>query len=320
VARICSLSVISPGFLSTVQDFGRFHCAHWGISPAGAADPVALRLGNSLLGNPPGAPAIEMTLTGGSFRFDSDLSIALAGSDFGPTLDSTVIPIWQTIFVKSGQVLRCGPTKSGARCYLCVDGGINVSPILSSSSTHVLNSLGGIGGRPLIAGDVLGCAPHHILPHGNLLTVKESALRPLYRCGAFRITPGLQSDLFSLDTRALLSSSPYIVKEESNRMGLRLSGPSLGSGIIKEMTTEGVSLGAVQVPPDGQPIVLFVEHPTTGGYPKIANVALADIHRLGQCRPRDTIRFQFVTHEEAFFLLTKQERLLAPDQCLLSTP
>jgi antagonist of KipI len=134
------------------------------------------------------------------------------------------------------------------------------------------------------------------------------------------VTPGLQGDLFSIDARVLFSSSPYLVKEESNRMGLRLSGPSLGSGIIKEMTTEGVSLGAVQVPPDGQPIVLFVEHPTTGGYPKIANVVLADIHRLGQCRPRDTISFQFVTHEEAFFLLTKQERLLAPDQSLQSTP
>jgi antagonist of KipI len=150
--------------------------------------------------------------------------------------------------------------------------------------------------------------------------VKESVLHSLYRGSTFRVTHGLQSNLFSLDTRALLSSSPYIVKEESNRMGLRLSGPSLGSGIIKEMTTEGVSLGAVQVPPDGEPIILFVEHPTTGGYPKIANVVLADVHRLGQCRPRDTISFQFVTHEEAFFLLTKQGRLLAPDQCLHSTP
>jgi antagonist of KipI len=320
VPRICSLSILSPGFLSTVQDLGRFHCAHWGISPAGAADPVALRLGNSLLGNPPGAPAIEMTLIGGSFRFDSDLSIALAGSDFGPTLDNTAIPVWQTIFVKGGQVLRCGPTNSGARCYLCVDGGIGVPPVLSSSSTHVLNSLGGLSGRPLVAGDVLGCAPHHILPYEISLAVKESAVRSLYRGNAFMVTPGLQSDLFSMDARALLSSSPYLVKEESNRMGLRLSGPSLGSGIIKEMTTEGVSLGAVQVPPDGQPIVLFVEHPTTGGYPKIASVVLADIHRLGQCRPRDTISFQFVTHEEAFFLLTKRERLLAPDQCLYSIP
>jgi len=320
VARNCSLSVISPGFLSTVQDLGRFHCAHLGISPAGAADAVALRLGNSLLGNPPGAPAIEMTLTGGSFRFESDLSIALAGSDFGPTLDGTAVPNWQTVFVKAGQVLRYGSTRSGARCYLCVDGGISVPLILSSSSTHVLNSLGGVGGRPLIAGDLLGCTPHHILPHENLLAVKESVLHSLYHRSALRVTLGLQSDLFSLDTRTLFSSSPYIIKEESNRMGLRLSGPSLGSGIIKEMTTEGVPLGAVQVPPDGQPIILFVEHPTTGGYPKIANVVSADIHRIGQCRPRDTISFQFVTLEEAFYLLTKQERLLAPDQCLHSTP
>ena len=301
-----------------MQDLGRFHCAHWGVSPAGAADPVALRLGNSLLGNPTGAPAIEMTLRGGAFRFDADLSIALAGSDFSPTLDGVEVPTWQTVFVKAGQVLRCGPTKSGARVYLCVDGGISVSPVLASSSTHVLNSLGGAGGRPLVAGEVLQCSPFHILPHRNLLAVKGSALRSFYQGSPFRVTPGLQSDFFSLDTRALFSSSPYLVTEESNRMGLRLSGSTLGSGVIKEMTTEGVPLGAVQVPPDGQPIVLFVEHPTTGGYPKIANVVLADIHRLGQCRPRDAISFQFVTHEEAFFLLSRTEHQLAPDQCLRS--
>jgi antagonist of KipI len=319
VAPLCSLSVVSPGFLSTVQDLGRFHCAQWGISPAGAADPIALRLGNSLLGNPPGAPAIEMTLTGGSFRFDSDMSIALAGSDFGPTVDDSAIPIWQTIFVRAGQVLRCGPTRSGARCYLCVDGGIDVQSILSSSSTHLLNSLGGVGGRPLRASDVLRCIPHNLLPHANSMAVKESALRSLYHGGAFMVTPGLQIDLFSADERALFSSAIYVVKEESNRMGLRLSGPSVGSGSLKEMTTEGISLGDVQVPPDGQPIILFVEHPTTGGYPKIATVTSADIHRLGQCRPRDTISFRFGTHEEAFILLTRQERLLAPDQCLHST-
>jgi antagonist of KipI len=319
VARFCSLSVLSPGFLSTVQDLGRFQCAHWGISPAGAADPVALRLGNSLLGNAPGAPAVEMTLIGGSFRFEADLSIALAGSDFGPTLDNTAIPTWQTLFVRSGQVLRCGPTKSGARCYLCVDGGISVPQVLLSSSTHVLNSLGGIGGRALVAGDVLACSPHHILPYTDPLAVREPALYSLYQSSVIRVTPGVQGDLFSPDMWELFSSSPYIVKEESNRMGLRLSGPSLGSRTTKEMITEGVSLGAVQVPPDGQPIVLFVEHPTTGGYPKIASVISADIHRLGQCRPRDAVSFQFVTHEEAFFLLSRQERILAPDQCLRST-
>ena len=315
----CSLSVLSPGFLSSVQDLGRFHCAHWGISPAGAADPIALRLGNSLLGNPPGAPAVEMTLTGGSFRFDSDLSIAITGSDFDPTLDGSAVPMWQTILVRAGQVLRCGPTKSGARCYLCVSGGIEVPPLLSSSSTHVLNSLGGFDGRPLSAGDVLRCGPCELPARVNCSAVKESALRSLYRAGPFRITPGLQIDLFSKEARTLFSSAVYLVKEDSNRMGLRLSGPPLDRGTAKEMTTEGVSLGDIQVPPDGQPIILFVESPTTGGYPKIANVVLPDIHRLGQCRPRDTLSFQFVALEEARSLLTEQERLLAADQSLRPT-
>jgi biotin-dependent carboxylase-like uncharacterized protein len=199
--------------------------------------------------------------------------------------------------MKAGQTLRCGPSRSGARCYLCVRGGIGVPKSMGSASTHVIT---GVGGRPLRAGDLLPIgtdairrprhAPQDILPAGD---------------GPLRVTDGPQAESFTGE----FYRSAYIVSEESNRMGLRLRGPALASA-AGHMLTEGAPLGAVQVPPDGQPIILFVEHQTTGGYPKPANVISADFRRLGQLRPRDPVTFERVTIEQALRLLQQQEHWL----------
>jgi biotin-dependent carboxylase-like uncharacterized protein len=311
-----SLTVVTPGFLTTVQDLGRYHCAHWGISPAGAADPVSMRLGNMLVGNPENSPALEMTLVGGTFRFDSAVRIALAGSDFGATLDGIAVAVWQSIDIAPGQLLTCGSTKSGARCYLCVAGGVDVPPILSSASTHLLTSLGGFEGRSLRAGDMVEYVYRDKPPARERKVIREDVVGPLFQNRPLRITLGPQGNGFAADAFSRLSSSSYIVKEESNRMGLRLSGPELHRSEETDMVTEGVSLGAIQVPRDGLPIILSVEHPTTGGYPKIANVILSDMHRVGQFRPRDEVAFEFVTFEVALSLLRERETLLSPQHCL----
>ena len=141
------IHVISPGFLTTVQDLGRFGYAHFGISASGAADPLALRAGNLLVGNAANAPALEMTLTGGEFAFEGGAVIALTGSDF----DSSV-PSWQPVEIRSGETVRCGPARNGARCYLCVRGGLDVPLVMGSASVHVMT---GVGGRPLRRGDML---------------------------------------------------------------------------------------------------------------------------------------------------------------------
>lgn len=311
-----TFTVVTPGFLTTVQDLGRYHCAHWGISPAGASDQVSMRLGNMLVGNPENSPVLEMTLVGGTFRFDSAVRIALAGSDFGATLDDDTAPLWQTIDIAPGQLLKCGPTKSGARCYLCVAGGVVVPPILSSASTHLLTSLGGFEGRPLKAGDVLEYLYRDKPSPRERKVVRQDVFGFLFQRRPLRITLGPQGNGFGADAFSRLSSSVYTVREESNRMGLRLSGPELHPPEASEMVTEGVSLGAIQVPRDGLPIILSVEHPTTGGYPKIANVVLPDMHRVGQFRPRDEITFEFVTFDVAFSLLREREAMLSPQHCL----
>jgi antagonist of KipI len=309
-----SLSVLSPGFLTTVQDLGRDHYAHLGLSPSGAADAVSLRLGNLLVGNPPNAAALEMTLVGPTIVFNSACAIALAGSDFGTALDGLAVPRWQTVFVQLGQVLRCGPTASGARCYLCVGGGILVETIMSSSSTHLQIALGGNHGRALRSGDTLKFSA--VNGPQRALSVKPSVLEDLFKPGPFRVTEGSQAGLFTATERSLFLSSTYRVEEESNRMGLRLSGPPLTRAIREEMITEGVSVGAIQVPPNGKPIILFVEHPTTGGYPKIANVISADMDRVGQLQPRNDMRFEFVSVDAAVSLLHERETLLKPENCL----
>jgi len=303
-----SILVESPGLLTTVQDLGRPGFGHIGVSPSGAADPLSLRLGNRLVGNAENAAALEMTLVGGTFIFRQDAIVAVTGSDFGPTLDNVAVRHGEAIEVHANQTLRLGATRSGARCYLCVSGGISVPMFLGSTSTHLLSGLGGFEGRALRKGDILkiGAASgpfrkKRIAPH----VMKHLSSRNVLRC-----TPGPQADWFPEFVQGSFYSSRYRVGEQSNRMGLRLEGPPLPLE-ARPMITEGVSLGAIQVPSGGLPIILFVDQQTTGGYPKIANVISADLHCVGQLRPRDEIHFAKATFEEARALLIEQESMLA---------
>jgi len=287
------LRVLAPGFLTTVQDLGRFGYAHFGISASGAADPLALRAGNLLVGNDENAATLEITLTGGEFVFDGAAVISITGSDFAAS-----VPMWQPVEIRPGEIVRFGPSRQGARCYLSVRGGLDVPLVMGSASVHVTT---GVGGRPLRRGDVL--------PVGDraVRRPRKPALGAPSHTGiaCLRTTAGPQARWFGDE----LYAAGYRVREESNRMGIRLQGPALPSP-GGHMITEGVPLGAVQAPPDGQPIILFVEHQTTGGYPKPANVISADFWRLGQLRPRDEVRFERITMEGALALLRDQEEWL----------
>lgn len=303
-----SLVVESSGLLTTVQDLGRPGFGPLGVSPSGAADPVALRLGNLLVGNQPGAAALEMTLLGGSFVFPEGAIIALTGADFGATLDGSLMEMWATQAVSPGAKLIFGSTRNFARSYLAVAGGIQVKPFLGSASTHLLSGLGGFEGRALRKGDVLelGSPAKKILKRRIL----QSVLLVLKPRKILRVTDGPQADQFSEEVKQSFFRSTFRVSEESDRLGLRLEGPTLTAKHAGEMITEGVPLGAVQVTPSGQPIILFVDQQTTGGYPKIANVIGVDSHRLGQLRPRVEIRFERTSLTVARSLSIEKERLL----------
>lgn len=259
-----TLEVLSPGLLTTVQDMGREGFGPLGVSPSGAADGIALRIGNRLVGNAEGAAGLEMTLLGGTFVFPEGAVAALTGSDFGATLDGATIPPWNSFEVQPGQTLKLGPTRSGARCYLCVRGGIQVEPFLGSASTHLLSGLGGHEGRALRKGDLLkiGDAPEAEKKetgknacstksaHGASRTgtpacsvssgnpgvlhhprkISAEALKHLAPRKVLRVTPGPQSDWFPRAAQKAFYASTYRVSEEANRMGLRLEGPPIPEG------------------------------------------------------------------------------------------
>jgi antagonist of KipI len=271
------MKVLTPGLLTTVQDLGRAGHARWGISAGGAADPLALRVGNRLVGNADHAEALEMTLLGATLRFDASATVALVGADFGATLDGAPVPLWQTFQVEPGQVLACGITRGGARGYVCVRGGLD------------------------------GAAQTAGAPRGK---VRDRWLQHFAPRRVLRVTAGPEAEEFSGGALDEFYSASYSTREDSNRAGLRLQGPAINPPFGGHMLTEGVSLGAVQIPPGGQPIILFVDQQTTGGYPIAANVITADISSVAQLRPRDAIRFELVTMERARELLLELEASL----------
>jgi antagonist of KipI len=303
-----TLVVESAGLLSTVQDLGRPGFGPIGVSPSGAADPVSLRLGNLLVGNEPGAAGLEMTLVGGSFVFPQGAVIALAGANFAATINGCPAQAWMVHSIPSQGRLKCEGTQDFARSYLTIAGGIQVPLVLGSASTHLLSGLGGYGGKALRKGDILqiGKAKRKVPAR----KIAESVLLSLQPSTIFRVTDGAQSDLFPETVKQTFFRSSFRVTEESDRTGLRLEGPEVKCDLSGEMITEGVPLGAIQVTPSGQAIILFVEQQTTGGYPKIANVIGVDLHRLGQLRPRMKIRFERTSLAVARALWIDQERLL----------
>jgi antagonist of KipI len=296
------IRVLKPGLLTTVQDLGRTGYTHLGVSPGGAADQISFRIANALVGNQQNAAALEITLIGPTIDFDVATAIAICG---GVTAS---IPMNEAFEVAAGSRIALGPLTSGARAYLAVRGGLAISPVMGSCSTFLPAKFGGLAGRSLMTGDTLTIGnqangrPRKVSP--NLFEKFKTHDRVL------RATASLQSDWFDQETIERFYKQPFIVTDQSNRSGLRLNSEPILTRQYRELLTEGIALGAVQVPPDGQPIILFVDQQTTGGYPKIANVITADLPRVGQLRPRDQTKFQPVSIPEAMALLRAQEREL----------
>jgi biotin-dependent carboxylase-like uncharacterized protein len=300
--------VESPGLLSTVQDAGRYGYAHLGISPGGAADPLAMRIANRVVGNDENAAVLEMTLLGATVEFEESCVVALAGADCDCRIGNETAPMWRAFAVQAGAILACGPMTRGTRTYLAVQGGFDVPEVLASASTNLSAHFGGHEGRSLRKGDVLRIGKAR---SREMQKWEANAKAQLYADWPLRVTRSTQQEWFDGNTFERFLTSTYLTSEDSNRSGLRLKGAILKPQRESELMTEGVSLGAVQVPPNGQPIILFVDQQTTGGYPKIANVIAADMHRVGQLRPRDEVRFMEVTISEAVMLLREQEEWLA---------
>jgi biotin-dependent carboxylase-like uncharacterized protein len=300
--------VVSPGSLTTVQDLGRYRFIDRGVPPSGSLDLTAFRIANLLVGNPGGAAALEITLAGPALDVLGDeADVALAGADMDLTVNRQAVPMWRSVRVKRGDQIRIGRAKSGCRAYLAVTGGIDVPLVMGSRSTCIKAKIGGLEGRALGKGDILRRFPGECLRHPRILPPESIPVHPSHI--VLRAVPGPQEEVFrkGLD---LFFDSYYDVTPEADRMGCRLQGPPVhhDEGYPQSIISEPTIPGNVQLPADGQPIILLVEQ-TTGGYTKIATVISADISKIAQAIPGNRVRFQRVSLEEAHRILREQTRL-----------
>jgi len=292
------IEVIAPGPLSTVQDHGRHGVQHLGFSPTGAIDTYALTAGNLLLGNEPAAAAIEMTLGDALFRLHGDHLFVVAGAEADSDLDGRPLPPWCVYEGTDAAILRIGRAHAGARVYLCIAGGIDVPPAYGSRSTDLVAGIGGHEGRALRAGDILPAGTAR--PAGRPGRCLAPVARPLqHGVRVVRAVPGPQRGAFTPQSERTLYGSLYRVSPRADRTGLYLDGPRLSHVGRPDILSEGVTAGSIQVPGDGQPLVLLAEHRSVGGYAKIATVCTADLARLGQARPGDRIVLVQTDHAAA---------------------
>ena len=317
------ITVERAGPLTTVQDLGRPGHQHEGVPVGGAMDDVALRLANLLAGNAPGVAALEATLAAPALRFARDTHIAVAGADMQWTVDGTPVANWRSTLVPGGAVLAGTMARSGCRAYVAVAGGIDVAPVLGSRATLVAAGLGGVGGRALRAGDVLAiCDAVNGAPvrAAGARSVSPSA-RPAYG-DTVRLVAGPRLDALVPAARARLLGQPLRVSQQSDRMGVRLEleGEPLEVRAQHELLTAGVTMGTVQLPPGGAPIILMADRQTTGGYPRLGEVATVDLPLVAQLKPGDRVRFAVLSLAEAQRLYLARERELALLARVLGVP
>ena len=281
-----TFTVVRPGMLTTVQDLGRWGHQHVGVPVAGPMDWYAHRLANRIVGNPDEAAALEVTLIGPELLAGSDLVCAVTGADFELTCDERSAQMNAPFVVRKGERLRFRSRRAGARASLAVAGGIDAEAVLGSRSTSLISRIGPFGGRALAPGDVLA------IGEVGHVERRPPHARPLPRGGTrLRVLIGPHEARFTEDAHRALSSSRYVVTQESNRMGYRLNGAVLAQTSATEMLSDATPMGSLQIPPSGLPILLMADRQTTGGYPKIATVITADLPLAGQLAPGDWIEF-----------------------------
>ncbi|MCX6954971.1 MAG: biotin-dependent carboxyltransferase family protein [Verrucomicrobia bacterium] len=292
-----AITVNRAGMLTTVQDLGRRGHRAAGVPLGGAMDPLALRLANLLVGNAEDAAGLEFTLRGPELTFASETTIAVGGADFGG------VPRWQPVRVRAGERVTFGTARTGCRGYLAIAGALDVPVVLGGRGTYLCAAIGGLEGRALRDGDVLRAAEQvrRVLGRWHI----DERILPAYSgAPTVRVVRGAQAEEFG----ATLTEAEFKVTPKSDRMGVRLAGPGVARRVATELTSMTVAPGTIQVPPDGQPIVLMADAQTIGGYPQIAHVVTVDLPLIAQLQPGDTVRFREVTVEEAHELVLSRER------------
>ena len=301
--------VKKSGLLTTIQDTGRVGYQQYGIVVSGAMDSVAHRLGNLLVGNESTAATLEVTMMGPVLQLLDDTVIAITGADLSATIDGKALKPWKSTYVKRGQTLSFGKPVKGVRAYIAVAGGINSQNVLGSKATYLKASMGGIDGRAVRKGDILSSGEmksHYTQLSGRALSPK---IIPNYANDQpFRVIVGPDERAFTERGLATFFSESYDITREVDRMGCRLSGPIIEHRGDADILSDAITVGTIQVPASGQPIILLADRQTSGGYTRIGTVITTDIPRLVQQMPGEKICFDQISVEDAQQLYRRQEK------------
>jgi len=302
------IRVTDPGPQTTVQDLGRPGQLRYGIPPSGPVDVRAFTIANRLVGNPDGDAGLECTLMGPRFTVETACAIAVTGAEAPITINGSPAEPWATLALAPGDTVRVAAARAGVRIYLAFSGGLDVPPVLGSRATYLRGRLGGFHGRALKRDDVLRVfrAPMPALRAATPAEIPALEAEP-----EIRVVLGPQADRFTAEGVAAFLGRPFEMLPQSDRMGARLSGPRITHTCGHDIISDGIALGAIQVPGDGQPIVLLVDRQSTGGYAKIATVGSFDIGRIGQVKPGQRVRFRAVDVAGAHRLRRAWETSLA---------
>jgi antagonist of KipI len=299
------------GFLTYVQDLGRTGFREFGVSTSGALDPFALRVANLLVGNDAGAAGLEITLGGLRLRFEDERIVAWCGGEFDVRVGSKSLPAGHTGRVHTGEQVKFSPPQIGCRCWLAISGGVDLPIVLGSRSTDLRASFGGLEGRALRDGDIIRLLGQPGSPIRataiSSWTAPHDWVSPAKCDPVCRFVRGIDWNRFNASTSQRLTSEPFAVSPDSDRMGVRLDGPELKREDNVDLVSEAVAPGTIQVPPSGKPILLLGDCQTIGGYPKIAHVITVDLRIAAQLRAGDHVRFSEVSLADAHRLLLERE-------------
>lgn len=288
-----ALKIINPGLFTTVQDLGRYGYESYGFTPAGVMDYESYYLANALLGNDYNCGVLELTLYGITFEVLHSTSMSSAGAEMELTINEEPFDTGTAVDLVKGDIVKFGGVKKGARTYIAFSGGLDLPKELGSYSTHTRSKMGGYKGRVLKAGDILpvkGKTVEHNFPVITKVLTEDTEIR---------FIPGQQNDRFDSVNKRIFTESEYTFTKDSDRMGCRLEGPAVESADDDDILSEPTQFGSIQVPKNGQPIVLLADRQTAGGYKKIGTVAKVDLPKIAQKKPGEKITFSEVSVDEA---------------------
>jgi len=300
--------VVGPGVLTSIQDLGRFGYQKYGVPVSGPMDDFSLKVANLLVGNDSNAAALEITGLGPKLKVLSDTVVSLSGADFNATLDEKPFQGWRSLRVQKGSIIRIREARRGFRGYLAVTGGIEVPKVLGSRSTYLTGKLGGLDGRSLGKGNIINSSYPGTSPGRMPLRFLPEECVPVFSSRVeVNVIMGPQDDCFTGEGIKTFLNSRYVVSLDSDRTAYRLTGPKIAHHRKADIITDAIPQGAIQVPGDGQPIVMMADRPATGGYAKIACVIAPDIPRIAQLKPEDELRFRKIGIDAAHKLLGNKQ-------------